>query len=83
VGSGYDPDIYNGRTMPHWWGAFRRVIIFLLGVAIIIDSLTDADQALGKLIAGLLMVGVFPIEDLIGLIVTRIGPKRNGPKRAD
>jgi hypothetical protein len=74
----YPADFNNG--MPAWWGRFRRSVIFLLGAAIIIDSLTDADQALGKLIAGLLMVGVLPIEDLIGLIVSRWGPRRNGTK---
>jgi hypothetical protein len=76
----YPADFNNG--MPAWWGRFRRSVIFLLGVAIIIDSLTDADQALGKLIAGLLMVGVLPIEDLINLIVTRLGVRKNGAKVA-
>lgn len=52
------------EEMPSWWKVVRRVVVFFLGVAVIIDALWDSEQALGKVIAGLFMVGVLPLDDL-------------------
>lgn len=54
--------------MPPWWDIFRRVAAFLLGVAVIIDALIESNSAsVGKLVVGLIMVGVLPLDDLITL----------------
>lgn len=58
--------------MPHWWDVFRRVVVFLLGVVVIIDSLIEKQTAsVGKLIVGLIMVGVLPLDDLVRLAYRR------------
>jgi hypothetical protein len=51
---------------PTWWPLFRRMAVFLLGCAVIIDALVEGSP-IGYLIVGLLMVGVLPIDDLISL----------------
>jgi hypothetical protein len=56
-------------TEPRWFWFTRRVITFALGVAVILDSLFEKSEAsVGKLVVGLLLVGVPPIDDLIRMI---------------
>lgn len=63
-------------TDPAWWPVFRRVVVFLLGVAVILDALIRSDAPIiGMLVVGLLMVGVLPIDDLVTLV------RRNGIRR--
>jgi hypothetical protein len=60
-------DEHQGK-FDHWWFAFKRVVVFVLGVAVIIDSLIEKNYpSVGKLIVGLLMVGVLPLDDLLRL----------------
>jgi len=60
------------RGPPPWWDWVRRVTIFLLGVLVIIDSLVEKQYAsVGKLIVGLLMVGVLPLDDLLRIVTPR------------
>lgn len=54
------------------WQQFRRVVTFLLGVAIIIDALWDKQYVVPELIIGMIMVGMMPLEDFAKLI------RRNG-----
>jgi hypothetical protein len=50
------------------WAVLRNIITFFLGVAVIIDSLVEKNTAtVGKLIVGLLLIGVPAMEDLIRL----------------
>jgi hypothetical protein len=54
--------------------AFRGVVTFLLGVAVIVDSLVEKNTAtVGKLIVGLLLIGVPTIEDMVKLMRRRNG----------
>lgn len=56
-----DKAIVNGTR----WSRFRSVVTFLLGVAVIIDSLVEKNTAtVGKLIVGLLLIGIPSIEDI-------------------
>lgn len=58
--------------MPPWWMRFRQMVTFLLGVAVIIDSLVEKNTAtVGKLIVGLLLIGIPPMEDIIRLMKRR------------
>lgn len=64
--------ISNGEpfTGRRWklWIAFRNVATFFLGVAVIIDSLVEKNTAtVGKLIVGLLLIGVPTLEDIARL----------------
>lgn len=43
----------------------RRLVIFILGVAIMIDALWDRQYVVPELIIGMIMVGVLPIDDFI------------------
>jgi hypothetical protein len=63
-----------GDPMPRWWYVFRRIVIFGLGVAVIIDSLTEKNTAsVGKLLIGLLLIGFPPIEEIMALAARRRG----------
>jgi hypothetical protein len=64
--------------MPRWWGVFRRIVTFLLGVAVILDSLLEKNTAtVGKLIVGLLLVGVLPLDDLVRLATRRVNHRND------
>lgn len=59
--------------MPPWWFVIQRVVTFILGVGVIVDSLIEKDTATpAKLLVGLLLIGIPPIEDIIAMI------RRNG-----
>ena len=45
--------------------ALRRITIFVLGVAIIIEGLYDDGVPVKSIILGMIMVGVLPLEDLL------------------
>jgi hypothetical protein len=63
-------------SWPTWWVWFRQVTTFLLGVTVIVDSLIEKNTAtVGKLIVGLLLIGVPTIEDLVRLFKRRNGAK--------
>ena len=57
---------------PAWFQLARRLIIFALGAAIIIDALTDKQYVVPELIIGMIMVGVLPLDDFAHLL------RRNG-----
>lgn len=64
---------------PRWLWIFRRVVTFILGVAVILDSLFEKNEAsVGKLIVGLLLVGIPPIDDLMRLAGRNGRHKRDG-----
>lgn len=65
---------------PHWWLMVRRVVIFILGVWVIVDSLLEKQTAsVGKLVVGLIMVGALPLDDL----VLMIGQRRRISRHSD
>lgn len=56
------------------WAAIRSVILFTLGVVLIVDAVFgngNIDRAL-ELIVGLILIGVVPVDVLMGRIV---GPR--------
>ena len=54
---------------PLWWLMFRRVVVFILGVAVIVDSLVEKSEAsVGKLVVGLILVGALPLDDLVRMV---------------
>jgi hypothetical protein len=63
-------DIYERPSaapfnMPLWFRMIRRLVIFLLGVVVIIEGLVSAQDRIVELIAGMVMVGVLPLDDFI------------------
>jgi hypothetical protein len=62
----------NNGERQEWsvlWGWIRQVVTFLLGVAVIVDSLIEKNTAtVGKLVVGLLLIGVPAIEDIARLM---------------
>ena len=67
-----DDNLAEPQVLGVWWMAFRRVVTFLLGVAVIVDSLIEKNTAtVGKLIVGLLLIGIPPIEDMIKVMQRR------------
>jgi hypothetical protein len=61
---------------PAWWPLLRRIVIFVLGCAVMIDALLQNVTSIGELVIGLIMVGVLPIDDLFRLV-------RRGQRRDD
>jgi hypothetical protein len=58
------------RERQSFWRLFesvRRVVVFLLGVLIIVDGLIgETDNQVPMLVIGMVMVGVLPLENLVG-----------------
>jgi hypothetical protein len=55
----------NGQTTPpEWWLWIRRIVIFGLGSAVILDALITNTVSIGELVIGLIMIGVLPLDDL-------------------
>lgn len=55
----------NGTGWSKRWLIFRSVVTFLLGVVVIIDSLVEKNTAtVGKLVVGLLLIGIPSLEDI-------------------
>lgn len=50
------------------WATFagvRRVVVFLLGVFVIVDSVVGEHDSVGQLAIGAVMVGVLPLDGLV------------------
>jgi hypothetical protein len=43
----------------------RRIVVFLLGCAVIIDALWDRQYVVPELIIGMILVGVLPINEVV------------------
>ena len=57
---------------PAWFVLVRRVVVFVLGAAVIIDALTDKQYVVPELVIGMIMVGVLPLDEFAHLL------RRNG-----
>lgn len=55
--------IVPGDLTPRW-AQIRRVALFLLGLAVIIDALADGEH-LGQLVVGTLLVGLVPVDSVL------------------
>ena len=64
-------------AMPAWWYRFRRVTIFGLGCLVVVEGLVSPQDRIVELIAGLVMVGVLPLDDLL----RAFGRRMNGGSR--
>jgi hypothetical protein len=47
-----------------WIAVIRHLVVFLLGTLIIIDGLREDVSVIPKLIIGMIMVGVLPLDNL-------------------
>ena len=61
----------RGERSPGWWLWLRRLVSFTLGVAVIVDALRSHEASVGKLIVGLVMIGVLPLDDLLRVVADR------------
>jgi hypothetical protein len=48
------------------FAGIKRVVIFILGTLVIVDSLIGGEDKLSQLIVGSVLVGILPVEDLLG-----------------
>lgn len=60
---------------PPQWRPLARLVLFLLGVAVVIDALVKAGNNVGQLLVGALLVGIIPVDELMA----RVG-RRNGAR---
>jgi hypothetical protein len=47
------------------WQGLRRLVIFVLGVAVIVEGLVEHQDQIADLVIGLVMIGVLPLDDLL------------------
>lgn len=57
---------------PHW-RPLARLVLFLLGVAVIIDAVAAKGQQIGQLVAGLVLVGIIPVDEFLSALARRFG----------
>lgn len=51
-------------TLPEWMTIARQVIVFMLGVALICYAVVSSGTNFGPFAAGLILVGMVPVEQL-------------------
>lgn len=62
-----EPAWYTRSGFPY----IRRMVVFCLGVAIMIDALWDRQYVVPELIIGMIMVGVLPIDETLKSLAKR------------
>ena len=50
------------------FAAVRRIVVFLLGCAVIIDALWDQNFVVPELIIGMILVGILPIDEFMASV---------------
>jgi hypothetical protein len=55
------------------WPGLRRLTLFVLGVFVIINGVVTQGQNVGQLLIGALLIGMIPLDELIG----RLGRRRD------
>jgi hypothetical protein len=58
------PSSTDPFTGPLWPGA-RRLILFIVGIAVILDALISEGANVGQLIVGTILVGVIPVDEFL------------------
>jgi len=53
------------KVDPPWWNFVRQVVIFALGVTLVIWSAVLHGANLILMIAGLVLIGLVPVENLL------------------
>lgn len=61
----------NGGPIPPWWVAVRRLVTFVLGVVVIIDALAANHDTVSELLVGVLLLGIVPVDELLGHVRRR------------
>jgi hypothetical protein len=51
--------------LPGWFALLRQVVVFLLGVGVILDAIWTAGTHVTELIAGLVLIGMVPLDSLM------------------
>jgi hypothetical protein len=59
------PKPQDDVAWPHWLLISRQLVIFLLGVGVIIYAIQSHDKNFGYIIAGLVLIGMVPIENFL------------------
>jgi hypothetical protein len=52
-------------VVPAVWVGLRRLVLFVLGVAVILDGLVGASPNVGQLIVGAVLVGIVPVDEML------------------
>lgn len=53
------------KVEPGWWNFIRQVVIFLLGIALIIDVAINPAGRVVLIITGLILIGIVPIDRVL------------------
>lgn len=51
-----------------WFDQARRLVVFCLGVAVIIEGLFSPHDTTAELVIGSIMVGILPLDSLLGAL---------------
>jgi hypothetical protein len=47
------------------WGPLRRILVFVLGIATILDGLVGSGEHIAQLIIGAFLIGIIPVDQLL------------------
>jgi hypothetical protein len=65
----------EGRLGAPPWPGLRRLVLFVLGVAVIVNGIATQGQNVGQLVIGVILVGVVPLDELLGRLGRRWRPR--------
>jgi hypothetical protein len=53
------------------WGTVRQVLQFALGCFVVLDAVFTPGTHVSELIAGLILLGIIPVDDLLSRIAAK------------
>ena len=62
---GQQPGQSQSPDLPRKWRLARQAVMFALGVAVIIDGLFSSGSIATEIVAGLVLIGLVPVDDLL------------------
>jgi hypothetical protein len=66
------PDAAGTTEWPRWLKIVRQFAVFLLGIAIIIYSVTATSKNIAYIITGMVLIGLIPLENFLDALSQRM-----------
>jgi hypothetical protein len=57
------------------WGPVRRMVVFVLGIAVVIDAVLGTGNHIGELVIGAVLLGIIPVDELLDSLSRRFRGK--------
>jgi archaellum biogenesis protein FlaJ (TadC family) len=70
------PDATGTTEWPRWLKISRQIAVFLLGVGIIVYSVSATSKNIAYIITGLVLIGLIPLENFLDALSERMAKRQ-------